>query len=331
MNATAPSRGPAPLARSLHTTLKNHKGPVHVVRYAKGTAKYVLTGGQDRTVRLWNPDLGTEIKTFAAHGYEVLSVSVSHDNGKLASSGGDRSVFLWDVMSGTTIRRIAGHMGKIFVVEFNEDASVLASGTSPSATAARHSKQTLSIGSYDSTVRLWDLRSPNRQAIQVLDDARDSVQTLHVGPTYVLTGSVDGHVRTYDLRMGELRSDLIGHPVTSVVPSKDGQTYLVTTLDSHVRLMDMSTGKMLNDFTGHSIASYRSRACFGHAEASVVCGDEKGMVWAWDLLDAAPLQPNPPPRVHDKVITWVEHHPTEADEMVTASADGTVKVWRNAR
>jgi mitogen-activated protein kinase organizer 1 len=49
-----------------------------------------------------------------------------------------------------------------------------------------------------------------RQAIQTLDEARDSIQTLHVGPTFIVSGSVDGHVRTYDLRMGELRSDFIG-------------------------------------------------------------------------------------------------------------------------
>jgi len=73
-------------------------------------------------------------------------------------------------------------------------------------------------------------------------------------------------------------------PVTSAVPTQDGQTLLVTSLDGHIRLMDMSTGKMLNDFTGHTNNSYRCRACFGRAEDSVVCGDEKGMVWAWDLL-----------------------------------------------
>lgn len=72
----APSRGPLPLARTLHVTLDGHKGPVNVARYAKGSAKYVLTGGQDRTVRLWNASLGTEIKAFNAHGYEVLSIAV---------------------------------------------------------------------------------------------------------------------------------------------------------------------------------------------------------------------------------------------------------------
>ncbi|KAH9917886.1 nuclear mRNA splicing protein [Epithele typhae] len=308
----APSRGPPTTPRILHKTLSSHKGPVNVARYAKGSAKYVLSGGQDRTVRLWNPDAGTEIKSYSAHGYEILSITVAHDNSRFASSGGDRQVFLWDVMTGQTIRRIPGHMGKIYAVEFNEDASVLASG------------------SYDSTVKLWDLKSQNRQAIQTLEDARDTVQTLHVGHHYILTGSVDGHVRAYDLRMGELRTDFIGQPVTSVVPSQDSQTYLVTTIDGHVRLMDMSTGKMLNDFKGHASESYRIRSCFGHGEATVICGDEGGAVWAWDLVDASPLQPNPPPQVHKKVITWVEHHPVEVGELVTASADGTVKVWRSA-
>ena len=76
LDGMAPSRDPATTPRQLHKTLSNHRGPVHVARYAKGTAKYVLSGGQDRTIRLWNPDLGTEIKSYSAHGYEVLSITV---------------------------------------------------------------------------------------------------------------------------------------------------------------------------------------------------------------------------------------------------------------
>jgi mitogen-activated protein kinase organizer 1 len=53
-------------------------------------------------------------------------------------------------------------------------------------------------------------RAQNRQAIQILDEARDAVQTIHVGHSEIITGSVDGHVRTYDLRKGELRSDFMG-------------------------------------------------------------------------------------------------------------------------
>lgn len=158
-------------------------------------------------------------------------------------------------------------------------------------------------------------RSQSRAPIQVLEEARDAVQALHIDATSIIAGSVDGYVRTYDLRKGELRADFVGRalpffvfvflsftlhvhtfllppvllyliePVTSVVPSADATTLLVATLDSHVRLFDATTGKVLNAFTGHAHTSYRCRACFGHEEASVVCGDESGQVWAWDLVD----------------------------------------------
>ncbi|KAL1673775.1 WD40-repeat-containing domain protein [Schizophyllum commune] len=296
--------------RTPHVTLKGHRGPIHVARYAKGAAKYALTAGQDRTVRLWNAGTGAEIKTYAAHGYEVLGLAVAHDNAKFASGGGDRSVFVWDVTSGQTIRRLSGHLARVNCVEFNSDATVVASG------------------SFDASVRLWDLKSQSRTPIQVLDESRDAVQSLVVGATSIISGSVDGHVRTYDLRMGELRSDYMGNPVVGLALSADGQTLLVTTLDSTVRLIDMSTGKMLNSFTGHNNNDYRCRACFGHNEATVICGDEDGVVWAWDLLEAKPLAPNPPPKVHGKMITWTEHHPLEASELLTASGDGTAIIWR---
>jgi mitogen-activated protein kinase organizer 1 len=159
-------------------------------------------------------------------------------------------------------------------------------------------------------------RSQNRTPIQSLEEARDSIQTLHVGGHTIITGSVDGHVRAYDLRAGELRADYIGcmssfiaynihsfdfvsAPITAILPTVDNLTYLVTTLDSHVRLMDASTGKMLNDFSGHAAGDYRIRAVLGHGEANIVCGDENGRVWAWDILDVCnsipsqtPISPN---------------------------------------
>lgn len=76
-------------------------------------------------------------------------------------------------------------------------------------------------------------------------------------------------------------------PITSLVPTADGTTLLVSTLDSNIRLLDLSTGQMLNTFSGHKSKDYRIRACFGGAEATVICGDEGGQVWGWDLVDVS--------------------------------------------
>lgn len=98
-----------------------------------------------------------------------------------------------------------------------------------------------------------------------------------------MAGSVDGYVRAYDLRMGQLRTDFIGRvlssifyltsakaPVASVMPAQDWQTSLVTTLDSRVLPVDVVMGKVLNDFKGHKAENYRCRSCFGHGEVNVV-------------------------------------------------------------
>ena len=62
----------------------------------------------------------------------------------------------------------------------------------------------------------------------------------------VITRSVDGHTRIYDLRAGKMVEDCIGEPVTSVSYTHDGQCILVSSLDDTVRLMDKDTGEMLN-------------------------------------------------------------------------------------
>ncbi len=65
-------------------------------------------------------------------------------------------------------------------------------------------------GSFDATVRLWDCRSQSTKPIQVLEDSKDSVSSLHVLGHEIVTGSVDGKIRLYDLRMGMMSADTIG-------------------------------------------------------------------------------------------------------------------------
>lgn len=121
----------------------------------------------------------------------------------------------------------------------------------------------------------------------MLDDAKDAIQSLSIGGSSILTGSVDGHVRHYDLRKGSLTADYLGQPITSLLPAADAQTTLVATIDSRIRLLDMQSGAVLNTYEGHVHSQYRCRASFGHQEASVIFGDEEGRVWAWDLLDVS--------------------------------------------
>ena len=53
-------------------------------------------------------------------------------------------------------------------------------------------------------------RSRSFDPIQTLDDALDSVASIYVADYEIISGSIDKHVRTYDIRVGQLRVDAIG-------------------------------------------------------------------------------------------------------------------------
>ena len=102
-----------PIAR-----LTGHDGPVHAVTFSAGSGQYVLTGCQDRSVRLFNPTSKHLIQTYQAHGYEVLDLCVAQDNRSFVSVGGDKTAFFWDVESAQATRRFQGHTARIHTCAF---------------------------------------------------------------------------------------------------------------------------------------------------------------------------------------------------------------------
>lgn len=290
---------------SLQCELK-HPGIIHVATFNHG-AQYILTGGQDRTIRLWNAKTGNLIKDYNGHGYEILGIAVSPNNSFLGSVGGDRSVFYWDVTTGTILRRFSGHVGVVNTCSFNFDGNLLLSG------------------SFDASVRVWDIKSQQRHPIQIFQDAKDSITSILVSGSEFITASVDGYVRSYDIRMGQLMEDYFEDPVTSIHLLKDSKTIVVSTLNSTIRLMDRERNIMLQKFTGHQTLNYRSHISMSFDEAQVLCGDEDGLLWAWDL-ESGMKNTRLSFEAHQKHLTWVECHPKE-NLFLTAGADGFTRLW----
>ncbi|KAI8304421.1 WD repeat domain-containing protein 83 [Colletotrichum sp. SAR11_240] len=286
--------------------LLGSNGPVHAVTYSSSPGTYILTGSADRTIRLYNPATqdanprytsnlttrttsrvpeGRMIQSYASHGYEVLDLAVAADNERFASCGGDRAVFLWDVASATTLRRfggnVHGHSSRINCVAFGGDGDSLV----------------ISAG-FDTSVRVWDCKSNSAKPVQVMDEAKDSVTALVVRDAEIVAGSVDGRVRSYDVRMGKCITDTMGASVTSLKLTRDGKAMLVGSLDSKIRLMDRDSGSCLKTYedAGWKNEELRVQSILGGKEKYVIAGDEltagtgpaglngEGKIWAWDLL-----------------------------------------------
>lgn len=289
--------------------LKGHQGAVRAVRF-NHDGNYCLTCGSDKLLKLWNPHKAVLLKTYSGHGYEVLDAVGSSDNSRLASCGADKTVVQWDVATGQILRRFRGHTARVNCVKFNQpDSTVIISG------------------SYDATIRCWDCRSRSAEPIQIIDDAKDSVSSLMVSQHEILSGSIDGKVRNYDIRMGQLHVDCIGHPVTSVSFTRDGQCVLASTLDDTIHLMDKDTGELLNEFTGHKNRDYKVDSCLSSSDAQVVSGSEDGRICFWDLVEGKIVHTLE--KAHESVVYSISYHPAEI-ALLSASSDGKVKVWHDS-
>lgn len=119
----------------------------------------------------------------------MLDAQGSHDSSKIASGAMDRSVLLSDVSTAQVVRRFRGHASHVNCVKFNQESTVILSG------------------SVDGTLKAWDCKSQSRDAIQIFDEAKDSVTSVAVSSYEILTGSLDCKLRRYDLRKGFMYCD----------------------------------------------------------------------------------------------------------------------------
>ena len=297
--------------------LAAHDAPVHAITFSASPGQYLLTGSQDRKVRLFNPRAARLVHTYAAHAHGILDLAVAADNARFASVGGDKTVLLWDVAAGAVLRRLQGHAGRVECVRFGavQDAVLVSGG-------------------FDGGVRVWDLRARGDGCIMVLRGARDAVASVSVGDGVVVAGSVDGRVRSYDVRTGMCDTDVLGREaVGSVCLARDGESYVVSTLDSKVRMMDRRDGKCLQTFAheGFRNDTSRIRSVLAAKDEVVISGGEDGEVFAWDVLTGkvtARVRHCEGSGKGEKgdVVSAVAWNPAQ-QQWASAGGDGAVVVW----
>ena len=140
------------------------------------------------------------------------------------------------------------------------------------------------------TIRADD-RANSRDPIQIFKEATSSITSVTVPDTNeIISASLDGHIRAYDMRMGTLTEDLVGHPITCALPSLNSprDTLLVSTSDGKIRIFDRSNGSALQTLQGHKVGQVRNRAIWGYGESTVLTGDDEGKIWAYNVLDVGP-------------------------------------------
>jgi WD40 repeat protein len=99
----------------------------------------ILTGGVDRTLRLWDLSHAHELRRFTGHEMGVTTLALSADGRRALSGSLDRTVRLWSMDTGEELQRFNAHADTVSGVAFSPDGRLAASGSA------------------DKSVRLWRL------------------------------------------------------------------------------------------------------------------------------------------------------------------------------
>ena len=98
----------------------------------------IVSGSEDKSVRVWDASTGAELKVLNGHTDSVLSAAFSSDGTRVVSGSWDKSVRVWDALTGAELKVLNGHTGGVWSAAFSSDGTRIVSS------------------SWDESVRVWD-------------------------------------------------------------------------------------------------------------------------------------------------------------------------------
>lgn len=107
-------------------TLKGHRRGIYAIQFSP--VDQVLVTAGDTTLRMWNLNDFSCVKTFQGHDCAVLNFSFLSTGLQIISIGSDGNMKLWDCKTNECVKTIDAHSGNCWTLSITEDDNLVATG-----------------------------------------------------------------------------------------------------------------------------------------------------------------------------------------------------------
>ncbi|KAG0223210.1 hypothetical protein BGX31_008638 [Mortierella sp. GBA43] len=281
-----------------------HAGGVGGLAYSpKGDR--IASGGNDKTVRLWDVATGKCYTVLEGHSHQVTSVAYSPQGNLIASGSLDGTVRIWDVETNECRHTMYCRLVGFKSLAFSPNGHQIATGCN------------------DNSVRLWDTETGVSK--HILRGHTDQVSSVRYSPLgdLLASGSWDKTVRLWSLGTGKHFKTLRGHTarVTSISYSPQGDQIATGSWDKTVRVWDVETASCHQTLTGHSSDVF----CVAYSPKGnqIASGSSDNTVRLWDMCAVAPRHE---PSGHSNAVSSVKFSP-EGCQITSCGSDNTTRLW----
>lgn len=178
-----------------------HRAAVWSVAFSPNQ-RYVLSGGDDTTLKLWDAATGKCLQTLREHRKRIFAVAFSPDGRKALSASDDQTIKLWDIAKGQLLQSFGGHI-QLTSVAYSPDGRYILAGDTP--------------------IKLWEIATG--QVVQTFEDPGAQAVAFSPDQRYILSGGQDRQLKLWEVATGRCLRTFEPHAsdILAIVVSSDGR------------------------------------------------------------------------------------------------------------